>query len=507
MKYSKHFLLSFLMGIFLLAYSGFALAEAGEISAEDIAAIEAKELKTFKSETDVPRDKVWTVTFNEDVNIDALQDRQVIVWNRDLKEQVAVVTEAAGKELKIRPKIGGYDFSTHYSLYILEGVESKAGRLLKTAAKKDFTVLDEISYKEIIAPKYDMARDFSEGLAAVKVGEKWGYIDTKGNTVIDFQYDDAYTFSEGKALVKTAEKDPDGGTYTYLGFITKDNKYTPFTIDGRPEFEIIPFDQSNARFHNGLIAVTVDNPWKFIFDETGELYIDSPYLPTEGAISAVDNYIDQETGEYLFENPQFVNALPFNQGMAIVAFYDEELSEYYWSFINKKGETWAGPRFYNFSVREKYTNYKVFNEYSLASLKDTRGMWGAVNKEGQTKIPFIYDNLGPFSEGVASFEKKGKYGYIDVDGQVVIEAQFDEVSAFNEGIAAARIGDKAFIINKKGEMIKGTEKMPRSAYFREDGHNEDGSVNYITYTPVDYALFKEDGKYGFGKLEFNNITD
>ncbi len=28
----------------------------------------------------------------------------------------------------------------------------------------------------VIKPQFDFARDFSEGLAAVKVGDKWGYI-------------------------------------------------------------------------------------------------------------------------------------------------------------------------------------------------------------------------------------------------------------------------------------------------------------------------------------------
>jgi len=41
-----------------------------------------------------------------------------------------------------------------------------------------------------------MVSDFSESLAAVKIGDKWGYIDTTGKLVIQPQYDMVNGFSE-----------------------------------------------------------------------------------------------------------------------------------------------------------------------------------------------------------------------------------------------------------------------------------------------------------------------
>ena len=49
---------------------------------------------------------------------------------------------------------------------------------------------------------YDDAKDYSNGLAAVKSGSNWGYIDPNNLMVIDFQYQDAYSFTdEGTADV------------------------------------------------------------------------------------------------------------------------------------------------------------------------------------------------------------------------------------------------------------------------------------------------------------------
>jgi WG containing repeat len=61
-----------------------------------------------------------------------------------------------------------------------------------------------------IQPQFDVAADFSEGLAAVCVHvqkgdrDKWGYIDKTGTLVIPVQFDKALPFASGLAKVKTS---------------------------------------------------------------------------------------------------------------------------------------------------------------------------------------------------------------------------------------------------------------------------------------------------------------
>jgi hypothetical protein len=45
-----------------------------------------------------------------------------------------------------------------------------------------------------VAPRFDQASNFAEGLAAEREKEKWGYIDTLGRMVIEAQFDDADSF-------------------------------------------------------------------------------------------------------------------------------------------------------------------------------------------------------------------------------------------------------------------------------------------------------------------------
>jgi hypothetical protein len=53
--------------------------------------------------------------------------------------------------------------------------------------------------------RFDAARDFSEGLAPVRKGEKWGYVDKSGRLVVEPRFDDAEPFSDGLARVSVGE--------------------------------------------------------------------------------------------------------------------------------------------------------------------------------------------------------------------------------------------------------------------------------------------------------------
>jgi WG containing repeat len=66
----------------------------------------------------------------------------------------------------------------------------------------------DASCRMIIPAQYTEAFDFSEGLAAVKIGQKCGYIDESGTMVIPAQFAGAWYFSDGLASVKLDEQSP-----------------------------------------------------------------------------------------------------------------------------------------------------------------------------------------------------------------------------------------------------------------------------------------------------------
>jgi hypothetical protein len=59
----------------------------------------------------------------------------------------------------------------------------------------------KISGTVVIAPAYDEVREFSEGMAPVRLGAKWGYITRQGVLKISADFDEASPFIGGKATI------------------------------------------------------------------------------------------------------------------------------------------------------------------------------------------------------------------------------------------------------------------------------------------------------------------
>ena len=182
--------------------------------------------------------------------------------------------------------------------------------------------------KYIVNPQFKTCLPFSEKLAAIALEDKWGYIDTTGKVVIKPQFDKAFPLWLGLALVKL------GGKYGY--------------IDNSGKFAINPqFDTGTPFSDEGIAGVRVGDKWGGI-DKTGKIVINPQFdgnlfsrghlgggadfvtdilIRDIGRITFSDGlacvrtgdklgYIDQ-TGKYVI-NPQFDEALPFVDGLALV---------------------------------------------------------------------------------------------------------------------------------------------------------------------------------------------
>jgi hypothetical protein len=99
-------------------------------------------------------------------------------------------------------------FSVYIFLLLLSGTNIYSNPNDPLAAYKIDKMWHFIDYdgKEIMPPQeYENVLGYSEGAICVSkmIGgvEKWGFIDIKGNLIIQPEYDNASLFSEGYALV------------------------------------------------------------------------------------------------------------------------------------------------------------------------------------------------------------------------------------------------------------------------------------------------------------------
>lgn len=279
---------------------------------------------------------------------------------------------------------------------------------------------------------FEEVTDFSEGMARFYQNDKVGFINEKGIIIVEAIYDDAMPFREGLAIIKQGD----------------DNGY----INKKGELVIYPQFYDCQDFHDGLALVMDDilSSGKFI-NNLGEIVLDGKMFLlskySEGLINFSENdqwgYMDVK-GNYIIE-PQYKFANPFCEGLAAVSLKGSK--ENVFGFIDKEN---------NFVIPPIHQGADMkFSENLCAVWKDA---FGFIDKKGELVISYQYENVGHFSEGFAYFLRDGKYGFIDKKGNEVIAPNYRFVGDFKNGIASVTIGDsfdtyKSGYINSKGEYI------------------------------------------------------
>lgn len=305
--------------------------------------------------------------------------------------------------------------------------------------------------------KYDeVEHAFSEGLARVRRGKKYGFIDKHGSEVIPCIYDEAdYFFHDGLVCVGKGEE-----FSREYGFIDKQGKevipciyfnYCRGTID-------LGDQSTNHHFSEGLCRVGLDEELGFL-DKDGNVVI--PF--------------------------QYDYAGNFHEGLAWVEIKGKS------SFIDKQG---------NEVIPCIYDGAGNFHEGLACVGKDEK--WGFIDKQGNEVIPCIYNAGKPecfdFHEGLVCVEKDEKWGYIDKDGNVVIPFQFDYADNFSDGLALVNKGNKYGFIDKQGNEVT------PCVYDDDIGH----SYVYDDYIGRSYiseglAVVKKNGKCGFIDKKGNEV--
>lgn len=113
------------------------------------------------------------------------------------------------------------------------------------------------------------------------------------------------------------------------------------------------------------------------------------------------------------------------------------------------------------AFKTKYPDYPFQGEitedldlYHAAYYPVSNGeLWGYMNNEGKIAIQPEYDQVGPFSDGVAIVVKNGKSGIINKKNQVLVPFNFDEILDFIDGRAIASIGDSSTFIDRSGKLL------------------------------------------------------
>lgn len=225
-----------------------------------------------------------------------------------------------------------------------------------------------------------------------------------------------------------------------------------------------------------LWPVEQDNKWGYI-DKTGRLIIpfkfDGAGNFSEG-LAAVEikektGYIDK-TGKFVIP-PRFISGFSFSEGLAVVVIrrigQEGRTSFYKYGYIDRSGRVVIQPPQNPESLKWFAMAYKglAFSE-GLAYMEP--GKLGFIDKAGKQVIPPRYNDVQPFSEGLAVVMLEDKYGYIDRSGKMVIPLQFKDAGSFSEGLAVINSNENQWgYIDKSGKLVINGEEFSMARAFSE----------------------------------------
>lgn len=238
--------------------------------------------------------------------------------------------------------------------------------------------------------------------AQVANGEKWGYIDAKGNMTIAPQYDEAYLFSCGRAV-------------TAIG-----DKYT--VLDEKGNFLTTPsFDDCDPYFYHDYLRVLL---------ETSNGY----------AYGLMD-----KKGNFTLQPSYYRVGIMGDNGLAY-AMMSAKDGKY--GYIDATGK---------FVINAQYDGVGVFTDgVAVVRMGDK---WGAINKDGKFVVNMMYDNLTSMGCDRLAYEQDDKLGLMDTKGNIITMATFADGSEFGDNgwIAAVMDGRNqlAMYYDKNGKVQMG----------------------------------------------------
>ncbi|MDK2956433.1 MAG: hypothetical protein PWQ57_1929 [Desulfovibrionales bacterium] len=321
-----------------------------------------------------------------------------------------------------------------------------------------------VDYSEKIT---DMA-DYSEGLAAVKIGDNWGYVNAAGELVIEPQFAVADKFSDGLAAVKFK------------------NKWG--VIDTKGAYAVIPHYEEIGKWSQGLMPVKLDGQWGFI-SPPNKIEIPMQFDDARAfsyGFAAVKlgshwGYIDKK-GRIVI-NPQFATAGDFNDGLAPASKTGEEDS---FGYINAKGE---------FVIAPAFDDAGVFSNKLAAVLDDDK--WGYIDTAGRMAINLKYDKATAFARDLAAVKLKELWGYINLKGGVVQEPMYKTAAPFIDKFAlVSKPGGEAFYINQQGAQANGVVGVlaaplpdaPKPMAAAKAQYRKGSKAGFVVLGPINYSL-------------------
>ncbi|MFL6560411.1 MAG: WG repeat-containing protein, partial [Bacillus sp. (in: firmicutes)] len=375
-------------------------------------------------------------------------------------------------------------------------VEKKAVRALSISAETRSVYLFPVVRKEIggnkwgymdakgelvLPANYDHAEDFQEnGLAIIGLMDKSGVINAKGYFIVQPKYDTINPFSEGRAVVNDAQgfkvidesgKEITEKAYSIIVGEYKEGRLRAVEIDEHGQYlygylnkrgkEVIPITYETASdFIRGKAIVKTKEGRFQLIDLTGNVLQLYPYAYVSNygqGLLAFKNSTDgklgyiNEQGKIVIE-PQYSYGESFIDGLAIVSLSANNRENY--GVIDQKG---------HFMIKPNYNQIIYLDEGRFAIGKEIdpkspcmRSIYALADSEGHILTGFIFTSIMKFQDGLASVTDDQHTYFIDKHGKR--NEHLPMISgngwlSFEKTLIKGNIDDRLIYFNRIGELL------------------------------------------------------
>ena len=267
----------------------------------------------------------------------------------------------------------------------------------------------------VIAPKFEPMKNlkgFSQGLAAVKIGDKYGYIDKTGKFIIEPQFDYAENFNENHlATVKMGKKygaiDLFGDTVVPCKFIAEEamtkvpfsNKpYRQAAKDAKNRYEDGYYDDVNMAIQeaeNTINRKMRDNSWRLMAKRN---------LVTSTRNSNKGLKANASDTAWVIQ-PNYTTITPLDKAGEYFAVTTQTGTGVYDCY----GRMILPCSFKKIMAQEKEQIFVVYRSDNRA---------GLYSYSGSLIVPTSFESISSFTNGTATASIEGVNTSIDVNGQV-----------------------------------------------------------------------------------------
>lgn len=318
-----------------------------------------------------------------------------------------------------------------------------------------FSKKDSLNYgflnskgKTVIKAKYTYASDFFNGKSNIIIDSIPGVLLKDGSEKLFPQYDATYWYKDNLGLAIKDKK---------YGFINKNGDIT------------VPLKYEDAfPFYNSYASIKSNDKWNYINEQGQIIFSDSlifnyrPIMDDKAVFMVSGNeaekrkrmHSEDRTGSQVFV--EYLNQIK-----------KQQLKE---GLININGKIIIEP------IYDEISGYFINGFMRVRN----NGKAGIVNENGKVVIPIEYDNVLDYKNGMFTAEKSNKWGIIDIENKIIIPFEYRRIRHFQNDLALITNKGTGYINKEKEIVIEPQNSFNLSGDF---------------YNGL--ALVKKDNNYGF----------